>query len=148
MGEELPRLAPDVAEQLVVAASAQLLRAATSLQHPAVAQARAVLTLAPPGAAAAAAELRRLSVLPRLAAMELTSLTPADVMSEGDPIEVLRKVVTHSDIRCLKTFYYPSLAPRWTLSILYSLSLDVVRNGSGSRGGQGAVSASPHRAAH
>ena len=46
----LPLLPPAMTEQLVVSVSSQLLRAATSLDHPSVGQARSILTLAPPDA--------------------------------------------------------------------------------------------------
>ena len=46
----LPQLPPSMTEQLVVSVASQLLKAATSLDHSTVGQARSILTLAPPEA--------------------------------------------------------------------------------------------------
>ncbi|GAX79632.1 hypothetical protein CEUSTIGMA_g7073.t1 [Chlamydomonas eustigma] len=89
---EIPPLPPQDVERLVLAVASQLLRSATSLDHPSISQARGILTLAPPEAHDAQAELRRLAVLPRLVALRLP-LQPKDVLTEKDPLNLLRKVL-------------------------------------------------------
>lgn len=132
---DLPLLPHSVTEQLVVSVASQLLKGATSLDHPDIGQARSILTLAPEskvvlGAGmvlyfrglgclwlrrssstvsirslsiihishfyqAAQTELRRLAIIPHILSLGPLDLPPLEILSETDPIEILRKVAMH-----------------------------------------------------